>query len=157
MGYPMVGIGLNYSLINKSSMSTSSMNGKDMIMPMVTVTLPIYRKKYKAMQAEAIFMKAATEQGYKATSNSLQTEYYEALQLYQDAQRRINLYENQSLLAKKSLNIMIKTFSASGSGLTDLLRICQQMLDYETKQVEAVTDYNTAIAWLERLMAFSHI
>ena len=46
----MVGIGLNYSLISKSEMSASSMNGKDMMMPMVTVTFPIYRKKYNAMQ-----------------------------------------------------------------------------------------------------------
>jgi outer membrane protein TolC len=157
MGYPMLGLGLNYSLINKSEMSTSSMNGKDMIMPMVTVTLPIYRKKYKAMQTEADLMKTATEQGYNATANSLQTEYYEALQLYQDAQRRIKLYENQSQLAKKSLDIMIKSFSASGSGLTDILRIRQQTLDYEFKQVEAVVDYNSAIAWLKRLMAYTQI
>ncbi len=55
MGYPMIGLGVNYSVINKNEMSTSAMNGKDMIMPMVTVTLPIYRKKYKAMQTEADF------------------------------------------------------------------------------------------------------
>jgi outer membrane protein TolC len=157
MGYPMVGLGLDYSLINKSEMSTSSMNGKDMIMPMVTVTLPIYRKKYKAMQTEADLLKSANEQGYQATANLLQTEYYEALQLYQDAQRRIKLYENQNQLAMKSLDIMIKSFSASGSGLTDILQIRQQMLDYEFKQVEAVADYNTAVAWLKRLMAFSQI
>jgi outer membrane protein TolC len=154
MGYPMVGIGVNYSLINKSDMSTSAMNGKDMVMPMVVVTLPIYRKKYKAMQTEADLMKSATEQGYKATSNSLQTEYYEAMQLYLDAQRRVKLYENQSLLAKKSLNIMIKSFSTSGSGLADILQIRQQMLTYEFKQVEALVDYNTSIAWLKRLGNF---
>jgi outer membrane protein TolC len=157
MGYPMVGIGVNYSLINKNGMSTSSMNGKDMIMPMFTLALPLYRKKYKAMQTETDLMKLATEQGYKAASNSLQTEYYEALQLYLDAQRRIKLYENQSQLAKKSLDIMIKSFSASGSGLIDILRIRQQMLDYEFKKVEALVDYNTAIAWLKRLMANSQI
>jgi outer membrane protein TolC len=151
MGYPMVGLGVDYSLINKSDMSTSPMNGKDMIMPMITVTLPIYRGKYKAMRAETDLMKSATEQGYKATSNLLQTEYYGALQLYQDAQRRMILYENQSQLANKSLDIMIKSFSASGSGLTDILRIRQQKLDYEFKQVEAVADYNTAIAWLKKL------
>jgi outer membrane protein TolC len=151
MGYPMVGLGVNYSLINKSNMSTSSMNGNDMIMPMVTVTLPIYRKKYKAMQAEANLMKMATEQGYIATANLLQTEYYEAIQLYQDAQRRMKLYENQSMLAKKSLEIMIKSFSTSGSDLTEILRVRQQVLDYEFKEVEAMVDYNTAIAWLKRL------
>ena len=157
MGYPMVGLGVNYSLINENEMSTSTMNGKDMIMPMVTVTLPIYRKKYKAMQTETDLMKSATELGYEATANSLHTEYYEAMQLYQDAQRRMKLYENQSLLAKKSLDIMIKSFSASGSGLTDILRIQQQILDYEFKQVEAIVDYNTSIAWLKRLMAGTQI
>jgi outer membrane protein TolC len=51
MGYPMVGLGLNYSLISKTQfpMGLPSMNGKDMIMPMVVVTLPVYRKKYNAM------------------------------------------------------------------------------------------------------------
>jgi outer membrane protein TolC len=151
MSYPMVGLGVNYSLINKSEMSTSAMNGKDMIMPMVTVTLPIYRKKYKAMQTEADFLKSANSQNYKATANSLQTEYYQAMQLYQDAQRRTKLYADQYQLASKSLDILFKSFASSGSSLTDILRVRQQTLDYEYKQIEAVADYNTSIAWLKRL------
>lgn len=155
MGYPMVGLGINYTLINQNEMSTSPMNGEDMIMPMVKITLPIYRKKYKAQQAEAELMKTATREGYKATANALQTEYYEAVQAYQDAERRMKLYENQSLLANKSLDIMVKSFSASssGAGLTDILSIRQQTLDYEFKKVEALVDYNISIAWLKRLMA----
>jgi len=132
-------------------MSTSPMNGQSMIMPMLTVTLPIYRKKYNAMQTETKFMKTASEQNYKATANALQSEYYEAMQLYSDAQRRIKLYDNQTQLAQRSLDILIKNFSVSGSGLTDILRIRQQVLDYQFKQVEAVTDFNTAIAWIKRL------
>lgn len=149
----MIGLGVNYSVINKNEMSTSAMNGKDMIMPMVTLTLPIYRKKYKAMQIEADLLKAATAQNYTASANSLKTEYYQAVQLYQDAQRRVKLYGSQSLLAGKSLDIMIQRFTVSGSGLTDILRIQQQRLDYDYKQVEAIADYNTGIAWLKRLMA----
>jgi outer membrane protein TolC len=155
MGYPMVGLGVNYSVISKSDMSSSSMNGRDMIMPMVTATLPIYRKKYKAMQSEADLLKSANEQNYKATANSLQTEYYQALQLYQDAQRRAKLYADQNKLASKSLDIMIKSFASSGSDLTDILRVRQQTLDYEYKQIEAMVDYSTSVAWLKRLMAFS--
>jgi outer membrane protein TolC len=151
MGYPMVGLGLNYSLINKSEMATSSMNGKDMIMPMVTVTLPLYRKKYIAMQKEAEFMKTATSQNYRVASNNLQTEYYQAVQLYEDAGRRVKLYDNQSGLASKSLELMMKSFSVSATGLTDVLRIRQQTLDYEIKKAEAVVDLNTAVAWLKRL------
>jgi outer membrane protein TolC len=157
MGYPMIGLGVNYSLINKSAMSTSPMNGKDMIMPMVTATLPIYRKKYRAMREEADFLKSANSQNYKAAANSLQTEYYQAMQLYQDAQRRTKLYADQYRLASKTLDILFKSFASSGASLTDILRVRQQTLDYEYKQIEAIADYNTSIAWIKRLMAFSQI
>jgi outer membrane protein TolC len=157
MGYPMVGLGVNYSVISKSEMSTSSMNGRDMIMPMITATLPIYRKKYKAMQSETELLKSATAQNYEATANELHTEYYQAMQLYKDAHRRSKLYKDQQALASKSLDIMIRSFAASGSNLTDILRIRQQTLDYEYKQIEAIADYNTSIAWLKRLMAFSQV
>jgi hypothetical protein len=128
-----------------------------MIMPMVTATLPIYRKKYKALRDETDFLKSANEQNYRATANSLQTEYYQAMQLYQDAQRRIKLYAGQYQLASKSLDILLKSFSTSGANLSDILRVRQQMFDYEYKQVEAVADYKTSIAWLERLMAITQI
>ena len=153
MGYPMVGLGLNYSLINKTQfpMGLPSMNGKDMIMPMLVVTLPIYRKKYNAMRDESELLKTATSQSYEATANSLQAEYYQAVQLYLDANRRIKLYDNQYQLASKSLDLMLKSFSVTTSALTDVLRLRQQTLDYELKQVEAIADFNTAVAWLKRL------
>ncbi len=145
MSYPMIGVGMNYSLINKSEMSTSAMNGKDMIMPMITVTLPVYRKKYKAMQTEAEFLKSANAQSYKATVNSLQTEYYQAIELFQDAQRRIKLYSDQYRLASKTIDILFKSFASSGAGLTDILRVRQQTLDYENRQTEAIADYNIRV------------
>ncbi len=155
MGYPMVGLGVNYTVINKNAMSASEMNGEDMIMPMVKVTLPVYRKKYRSMRNESEMLSVAAKQNYQATSNALQTEYLEAVQLYQDAERRMALYKNQSLLAKISLDIMIRSFSASekGSGLSEILAIRQQTLDYAFKQTEALVDFNTATAWLKRLMA----
>jgi outer membrane protein TolC len=151
MGYPMVGLGVNYSLINKSEMSASSMNGKDMIMPMVTVTIPLYRKKYNAMKTEAELMKRANSLGSESLSNSLKAEFYEALQLYQDASRRQKLYADQSQLADNSLSIMLKSFASSGASLTEILRVRQQTLDYKLKEVEAITDFNTSVAWLRRL------
>jgi hypothetical protein len=45
----------------------------------------------------------------------------------------------------------LKNFSVSNSALSDVLRARQQTLDYEFKKVEAVADFNTAIAWLNRL------
>ena len=151
MGLPMVGVGLNYSVISKSEMSTSPMNGQDMIMPMLSVTLPIYRKKYKAMQTESGYLKAASKNNYVATANALKIAYLEALQQYHDAKRRIKLYQNQRELTQKSVDILLKSFAASTVGLTEIVQVQQQMLDYEMKEVEAVVDYNKAISQLKRL------
>jgi len=155
MGYPMIGIGVNYSLVGKdvNAMTTPAMNGRDMIMPMVTATLPVYRKKYKAMREEVNFLKSANKQKYNTTLNSLESEYYQALQLYNDAERRKNLYSNQLLLVTKSMRILVASFASSGANLTEILRLQQQSLDYEFKKVEAITDYNTSLAWLQRLTA----
>jgi outer membrane protein TolC len=158
MGKPMVGLGLNYTLINKSATPmVPDMNGRDMIMPMVTVTLPIYRKKYNAMQKEADLMGIAASQNYESTANALKTELYQAIQLYEDANRRVGLYAKQFQLASKSLDLSLKSFSTSSSGLTEVLRVRQQTLDYELLQVQAVADLNSSVAWLKRLMASSQI
>jgi outer membrane protein TolC len=107
------------------------------------------------MKSEIEMQSSATGQNLTATANALQTEYYQALQLFEDSKRRIKLYNNQSELASKSLDLMIKSYASSGSDLTDILRIRQQMLDYKFRQVEAIADHNTSIAWLKRLMAYS--
>lgn len=156
MGYPMLGLGLNYAVNKKNPMSTSAMNGEDMIMPMVSVTIPIYRKKYHAMKLEVDNLKESTEYRGQALKNNLRTEYYENLQNYQDANRRIDLFSKQVTLSNQTLSILIKSYSA-GANLTDLLIIQQQNLDYELKQVQALADYNTAIAYFNRMMAFSQI
>jgi len=152
MGYPMVGFGLNYAMINKSDMSVSPMNGRDMVMPMLTVTLPLYRKKYKAMRDETDFLKTANVQSYKSAANTLQTEYYQALQRYHDAQRRIKLYADQTQLSNKSLEIQIRNFGASGIALAELLTVRQQNLDYQYKRIQAIADANISSAWIMRLM-----
>lgn len=157
MGYPMLGVGVNYALNKKNPMSTLEMNGEDMIMPMITVTLPIYRKKYKAMQKEVEHIKSATEYQYQETANNLKTAYYEAIQNYEDTKRRIDLYAKQFDLANQSLRILIKSYSGSGVGLTDLLLLQQQTLNYELLKIQAVADHNNAIAKLQQLMSNSQL
>ncbi|EJF08703.1 TolC family protein [Pontibacter sp. BAB1700] len=47
MGRPMIGVGLNYMIFKPrmDDMTQMNMGGENMVMPMVTLTLPIYRKK----------------------------------------------------------------------------------------------------------------
>ena len=54
-GLPKLGLGLDYVLVGKG-MNNFPDSGKDVIMPMVTVSLPIFRKKYDAAVTEAKLM-----------------------------------------------------------------------------------------------------
>ena len=155
MGYPMVGLGLDYSLIGSSSMSSSEMNGKDMIMPMLSVSLPVGQRKYRAMQAETAYLQQAAEQNRKAAANELQNEYYSALQDYRDAGRRMDLYARQSELSQSTLSLALASFSASGAGLGDVLAVRRQLLEYSLSGTKALADFNTAAAQLRKLAAIA--
>ena len=153
MGLPMTGLGVSYAPIGRSAMSASEMNGRDMIMPMISITLPIYRKKYRAMREEASLMQNAASLNRRATATGLQTDYYEALRMYDDAQSRRELYQTQFTLASRSLDLVLKGYSAATADLTDVLRLQQQALDYHLGMVDAVADRNIAVARLNQLMA----
>ncbi len=152
MGSPMLGVGLDYMLIQKRAENTSMMNGKDMLMPMVSVTLPIYRKKYNAMQEEAQLLQEAGNQQIHDMRNNLMIQYRETLQNLDDARRRIDLYEEQENLARKTTELLITGYASTGSDFEEVLRMQVKVLDYGFLHVEAIVDYNTSIAVMEKLM-----
>jgi outer membrane protein TolC len=152
MGLPMVGVGLNYMINQKREGNTFMMNGNDMVMPMVSVSIPIYRKKYDAMQQEAQLMQEATKQQTISLKNNLQLQYRSFIQNINDAERRIELYREQQELAQKTTELLLTGFSTSGADYEEVLRMQYKVLDYGFKHIEAITDYNTSVALAEKLM-----
>jgi outer membrane protein TolC len=131
----------------------SSMNGMDMIMPMVKFTLPIYRKKYKAQLSDSKFMKQSTELQYQNTHNELQASFVAINLRITDASRKIALYAKQHRLAQTTFELMLREFASSSVGLTDVLQVQRELLNYSLKQVESVAEYNTAVAEFEKIIA----
>lgn len=157
MGLPMLGLGLNYTVIGKSEFTSSSMNGKDMVMPMLTLTLPVYRKKYSAMLSENENLRNANAYNRTEVENSLRTELAAAMEQYHNAVRRFQLYNNQNDLGGNTLEIMMQSFAAGKTSMTELLRIRQQCYQYETKKEQALADLNSAVADIRRILAISDI
>jgi Outer membrane protein len=156
MGYPMIGIGLEYMINSKKPEdmnSMNNMNGMDMIMPMIKLTLPIYRKKYKAQLKDSKLMKQSAELQYQNTQNELHASFITANLKIADASRKIALYAKQHQLAQTTFELMLQEFASSNAGLTDVLQVQRELLDYSLKQVEAVAEYNTAVAEFEKIIA----
>ncbi|HUH34921.1 MAG TPA: TolC family protein [Moheibacter sp.] len=154
--YPMIGVGLQYMLIGKTQhemFAMGNMNGDDMIMPMVTMSLPIFRKKYQAKQNEAQLWWKSSEQNYQNTLNTLKSEFYALKNQLDDAQRIIGLYEKQSTLAKTTYQLIVQEFTTGKSDLTNVIQVHRQLLDYQLKKAEATANYNTLVASIQKLTA----
>jgi len=152
MGSPMLGLGLDYMVIQKRAENSSMMNGKDMLMPMVSVTIPLYRKKYNAMQEEAQLLKEAGSQQILDMKNNLMVQHRKTIQDLKDARRRIDLYKEQEELARKTTELLITGYVTTGSDFEEVLRMQLKVLDYGFLHIEAIVDYNDSIAMMEALM-----
>ena len=161
MSLPMFGIGLQYSIMAKRSEEMArmsgmgNMNGMDMVMPMVKISIPIFRRKYNALQRESRHYRQASELKYEDTLNQLHAEYIALKQQLADASRKIDLYAKQQDLSRSTWQLMIREFSAGTTSLTDIIQLERQLLDYSLKKSEAVAEYNTLVAGLEKLVSTS--
>lgn len=151
MGRPMFGAGVNYMAFSPRTGDGMSMGGADMVMPMVSVTIPIYKKKYKAMSREAELNQQATGQRIESMANQLTAQWTVALRDLDDAHRRTGLYREQTDLADQTIRLLMTGYSVSGRDFEEILRVQQQLLNYQLKQVAAVVDQHMAVAMLEML------
>jgi outer membrane protein TolC len=152
MGRPMFGVGLNYMIFKPRTEDGMQMGGENMVMPMVTLTLPIYRKKYTAAKKEAEFFQQAATYQKEATERELFTELENLLYQYQSSVSRINLLQDQVTLTEQTIRLLTTNYSVTGAGIEDIIRQRQSLLSYRQQQLQAVTDQNIAVSAINRMI-----
>lgn len=152
MGKPMVGVGVQYMWNGKvDHPMMADMNGSDMVMPMLKVTLPIYRKKTNAARKAAALNREATVYGYQRQQDALHAEYLAIVQRAEDQQRKLRLYDQQLGILDNTLRLMQTEYAAGTTTLTDILATTRQQIDYALKKAEARAAYNTIVAEYEKM------
>ncbi len=152
MGMPMIGLGIEYMPMGASSMAMPDMNGRDMVMPMISLSLPVYRGKYKAQQREIDLQQQSIQANAANTTNILLVEMKEAVQFYKEAMRRARLYETQRTLLEQNINLLLIQYSSGKGNVISILRAEQQLLDYRIRLAKVIADQYTGKAWIEKLM-----
>jgi cobalt-zinc-cadmium efflux system outer membrane protein len=152
-GLPMIGIGLDYSIISKRDVPDLEMNGQDAIMPMLTLTLPIFRKKYKAAQKEVELMIKGTEYEKEAIQNNLKATYSMSAFNFQKAKKLRELYLKQIEATQQAIKLLLAAYSNSGSNFEEILMMNQDLLMLKTAIITANKNQFTAQAQLEYLLS----
>lgn len=149
-GLPVLGLGFNYFMVGNTDLPAPN-NGKDAFMPMVSISIPIYRKKYKAQFKESKLNMESIQFQLENKKNMLETELEMNWVNYNDASRRIALYNDQNLKAKQTLEIIVSGYANSGNDFEEILRIQRMMLNYDLQLIKATKDKNVAVVKIEAL------
>ncbi|MCS5489205.1 TolC family protein [Algoriphagus limi] len=152
-GRPMLGAGIDYMPFQPRPEGNMMMGGRDMIMPMVSITLPIYRKKTDSKIKETELLREATLLRKEKEQNMLAMEWANAIRDLENANRKIELYQEQKEIAEQTLKLLTTSLTANGNGLEDVLAVQQQLLDFQLKEINAVVMQHQSLAKLESLLS----
>ncbi|MDR9457075.1 MAG: TolC family protein [Salegentibacter sp.] len=150
-GLPMLGLGVDYSIISKRTDANPEMNGQDAIMPMFSVSLPIFRKKYKAAEREAELMQIAAIQNREARENELLGIYEQTRYEQNKAQKLLDLYDRQIISSNQANNLLVSGFGNNTEDFEEVLRMNQDILMLNTQKLAALKNGFIAQAKLEYL------
>lgn len=152
MGMPMFGVGVEYMLNSKVEMPRmADMNGMDMLMPMVKMTLPIYRKKTHAARKSAELLKQSAVDRYKRQQDVLRSRLLAIKQRAADEKRKLALYEKELEILQKTIVLMQAEYATGTTSLTDILQATREQIDYWLSKAEAMARYNTLVAECDQL------
>ena len=154
-GLPKLGVGLDYVIVGQRTDMSLPDNGQDVFMPMVSVSLPIFRGKYKAAQKEAQLMQESYSLQREEAANRLISSYDMIWFEIQKQIELIQLYEEQIQESRQSLNLLFSAYSTSGKDFEEVLRMQQQILKYQKMKATALSEYHIALAELDYITAKS--
>ncbi|WP_248723837.1 TolC family protein [Seonamhaeicola sp. ML3] len=138
---PMVGFGLDYVSVSERPNMSFSDNGKDIVMPMVSLSIPIFNKKNKSQtrqnalkQQEITFQKQERE-------NVLETALSKAINNRIASRISYDTQAKNLKQAKDAEDILIKSYETGTIDFNDVLDIQELQLKFQINQIESVKNY----------------
>ncbi len=151
--YPDITVGVDYIDTGGALVSGAPDSGKDPVIGMVAINLPIWRGKLRAGVEEAEAKRDAAEEIRTARENALQAELKMVLYRCRDAQRKINLYGGSLVpQALQSLNVTQQAYEAGKADFLDLVDAQRLLLQFQLEYERAWANHHQRMAELEMLI-----
>ena len=139
-GFPMVGLGLDYVVIGKGDGITLDDNGRDAWMPMITLGVPIYRRKYRAEVRSAEVLRESIAAGHEGKTNELLSEMetvnYEAFKTAAMAE----LLAAKISKTRQALSVQLSSYASDGEMFEELLLTRQQLLAFRIEMEKVLVE-----------------
>jgi len=149
---PDITLGVEYVQTDDALMPGTRDSGKDPVMAMISVNLPIWYGKNRAAEREARFRKVAAEKDRDDTGKRLDADLELVLYQFRDAERKIDLYGDTLVpKAEQSLKVAQQGFEAGGTSFISLIDAQRMLLEFQLAHQRAQADRGQRLAEIEML------
>ena len=138
---PMFGIGLDYVPVQERPDVAFSDNGKDILMPMVSLSIPIFNKQFGSRTRQNELRKEEIAVRKQDRLNMLETAYAKAVSQRNEARIVFNAQVKNLKHAQDAEEILIKNYETGTIDFKEVLDIQELQLKFQLHKIESLRQY----------------
>lgn len=150
---PDVMIGMDYLMTGEALASGTPDSGKDPVVAVVGLDIPLWRGTYRAAEREARRRLHAAQHARAERENRLQADLAMAIYRFRDAERKTELYGDTLIpQARQALKIAEEGYRAGAEDFLSLVDAERLLLEFQLARERALVDRAIAAAEVESLI-----
>lgn len=138
---PKLGLGVDFIPVAERTDMVVDENGKDIFMPMVSVSIPIFNNKYKSVTRQNEIRQKEIRAQRDERRNKLETLLATAINNRVSAKITANTFLRNIEQARDAEDILVRSYETGTIDFNDVLDIQELQLRFETGLIEAVKNY----------------
>lgn len=148
---PDIGFGLTYEPVMERSDVNFNDNGKDILMPMVSVSIPIFNKRYKSRTKQNELKQLELTSQKDERRNKLESMLASAMAKKNAS--RISLHTQKANLqqANDAEEVLLRRYETATIDFNDVLDIQELQLKFQINCIESVKNYYSQMAIINYL------
>lgn len=148
---PNLGFGLDYIPVADRAGMNFSDNGKDILMPMFSLSIPIFNNKFKSRSVQNELRQDEINAQKANRKNLLETILNTSVYNKEAARIKFNTQTKNLNQARNANEILIKSYETGTIDFNDVLDIQELQLKFQMNQIEAVKKYYSQMAVINYL------
>ncbi len=138
---PVFGVGVDYVPVQKRPNMSFNDNGQDIIMPMVSLSIPLFNKRYNSRTKQNELRKQEINLRKQERLNVLESSLAKAVSQRNKARIIFNTQTKNLKQAKDAEQILIKNYETGTIDFNDVLDIQELQLKFELNQIQSAQMY----------------
>jgi len=149
---PNIGFGLDYVPVSERPDMNFTDNGKDIVMPMVSISIPIFNNKYKSVTKQNELKQLEIKSQKEDRLNKLETLLAQAQYDRNTTRIKFNVQTDNLKQANDAEGILIKNYETGTIDFNDVLDIQELQLKFQINLIESTKGYYVKSALINYLI-----